>query len=141
MLASSSINRILGFDFWNLMLFHARQDNAEGRTAIEFGLILDCTAMFFNNARRDRKAQPRAGLFGGKERVEKPLLNFQGDTLAGVNYLQNDYGSGLTRQGHHGASRTQGNRAVPSDTFRGVLDEVNQHLFDLLRVNSNPQGR
>ena len=62
--------------------------------------------MFFNNARRDRQAQPSAGLFGGKERVEEALLNFQGNTLAGVNHLQNDYGSGLTRQGHQGASRT-----------------------------------
>src|SRR5437667_12563648 len=140
MLASSSMSKIFGRDFM-LMFRHARQDNTKGRTAIDLGLILKCTAMFFNNARRNRQAQSGAGLLGGKKRVEKPLLNFQGDTLAGVNYLQNDYGSGVTRQGHQGASCTQRNRAVPPNTFRRVLNEVNQHLFNLLRVNSNPQGR
>src|SRR3989442_4810600 len=148
--ASSSMSKIFGFDFIGILL-HARQDNAKGRTAPDFGLILECTAMFFNNARRDRQAKPGAGLFGGKERVEETLLNFQGDALAGVNHFQNDYGSGVTRlrseamarqarQGHQRASRTQCNRAVPANTFSRVLNEVDQHLFDLLRVNSNPQG-
>ena len=108
--------------------------------------------MFFNNARRDRQAQPGAGLFGGKEWVEETFLNFQGDTLAGVDHFQNDYGNSATclrpsakarqaRQGHQGASRTQCDCAVPSNAFRRVLNEVNQHLFDLLRVNSNHQWR
>src|SRR5438132_13065306 len=95
MLASSSMSKIFGFDFICSFL-HARQDNAKGRTAIDLGLILECTAMFFNNARRDRQAQPGAGLFRGEERVEKPLLNFQGNTLAVVNHFQNDHRSGVT---------------------------------------------
>src|SRR3989442_15817279 len=140
MLASSSMSKILGLAFIFIFL-HARQDNAKGRTAIDLGLILECSAMFFDNACRDRQAQSGAGLFGGKERVEQALLNFQGNTLAGVNHLQNSYGSGVTSQGHQGASRTECNRAVPSNTFPRVLNEVNQELFDLFRINSNPQGR
>ena len=78
------MSRIFARDFICIFL-HARQDNAKGRTAIDLGLILERTAMFFNNARRDRQTQPGAGLFGGKERVEEALLNVQGNTLAGVN--------------------------------------------------------
>ena len=51
----------------HLHFLQARQDNAKGRPAPEFGLILERTAMFFNNTRSDRQAQPGAGLFGGKE--------------------------------------------------------------------------
>src|SRR5947209_5310066 len=105
MLASSSMSKIFGCDFICSFL-HARQDNAKGRTATDLSLILECAAMFFNNARRDRQAKPGAGLFGGKERVEETLLNFQGDALAGVNHFQDDYGSGLTCQGHQRASLT-----------------------------------
>src|SRR5437773_11045363 len=94
--ASSSMSKIFGFDFIGIFL-HARQDNAKGRTAPDLGLILERPAMFFNNARRDRQTQPGAGLFGGKERVEEALLNFQRDALAGVNQFQDDYGSGLPR--------------------------------------------
>src|SRR5882724_12938304 len=139
MLASSSMSRIFGCDFIFTFL-HARQDNAKGRAATDLGLILERTAMLFDNARGNRQAEPRAGFFGGKERVEEALLYFQWDTLAGVNYLQYDYGSCLTRlrseaasrqagQGHEGASRTfrasrtQCNRAFPPDTFRRVLNE------------------
>src|SRR6266480_2002548 len=134
MLASSSMSRIRDFIF---IFLHARQDNAEGRTAIDLALILERTAMFFNNARRNGQTQPGAGLFGGKERVKKALLNLPGNALAGVNHLQNGYGSGVTRQWHQGASGTQRNRAAAFDTFRRVLDEVNQHLFDLFGVDSN----
>src|SRR5881394_4104226 len=102
--ASSSMSRIR--DFIRIFL-HARQDNAKGRTAIDLGLILECPAMFFNNAHRDRQAKSGAGLFGGKEWVEEALLYFQGNTLAGVNHLQNDYGSGVTHQGHLARSRAQ----------------------------------
>src|SRR5204862_7790209 len=134
MLASSSMSRILGCDFICIFL-SARQDNAKGRAAIDLGLILECAAMLFNNARRNRQAQPGARVFGGKERVEKPLLNFQGDTLAGVNHLQNDCRRGATRlrseatsrqarQGRQAASRTQCNRSVPANTFRRVLNQV-----------------
>src|SRR5438874_13489173 len=140
MLASSSMSKSLGLDFICIFL-RARQDNTKVRTASDLGLILERSAMFFNNTRRDRQAKSGAGLFGGKEWVEETLLYFQGNTLAGVNHLQNDYGSGVTRQGHQGASRTQCDRAVPPNAFRRVLNEVNQHLFDLLRVNSNPQWR
>src|ERR1051325_8174016 len=154
--ASSSMSRIFGFDFIGIFL-HPRQDNAKGRPAPEFGLIMERTAMFFNNASSDRQAPPGPCLFGGKEGVEKTLLNVQGDAFAGVDYLQNDYGSRATRlrsgatkarqapQGHHGARRTfrasraERNGAVLSNTFRRVLDEVDQHLLDLLRVNPNPQ--
>src|ERR1043166_3382355 len=124
--ASSSMSKIFGWAFICIFL-QARQDDAKGRTAPEVGLILECAAMFFNNARRDRQTKPGAGLFGGKEWVEKSLLNFQGNTLAAVNHFQNDHGSGVTcrrseatarhaRQGHQSASRTQGNGAVPSTT-------------------------
>src|SRR2546430_13689479 len=100
-----------GFVF---LLLRARQDNAKDRPPIDLGLVLECAAMLFNNARRNREAQPGASLFGGKERVEEALLNFQGDTLAGVNHLQNDCRSGATRlrseatarQWHQGAART-----------------------------------
>src|SRR5882672_11839233 len=96
MLASSSMSKIFGCAFIFIFL-HARQDNAKGRAAIDLGLILECPAMFFNNARRNRQAQPGAGLFGGKERVEETLLHVQRDTLTCVNHLQNDNGSGVTR--------------------------------------------
>src|SRR5947199_9898571 len=140
MLASSSMSRILGCDL-SCTFLHSRQDNAKGRAATDLSLILERTAMLLDNARRNRQAQPGAGLFGGEERVEEALLYFQRDTLAGVNHLQNDHGSGVTLQGHLSASRAECKRAVPSDAFRRVLNDVDQHLFDLLWVNSNPQGR
>src|SRR6266508_5494521 len=110
--ASSSMSRIFGWDFICIFL-QAREDNAKGSTAINLGLILERAAVFFNNASRDRQAQPGTGLFGGKERVEETLLNLQGNTLAGVNHFQNGHRRGVTRQMHQGASRTQCNRAVP----------------------------
>ena len=132
------------------MFLRARQDDAKGRAVIDLGLILESAAMFFNYARRDRQAQPGASLFSGKERIEKTLLNLSRDALAGVHHFQDDDGGRLTRlrpeataqpahQGHDRASSTECNRPVPSDAFRRVLNEVDQHLFDLLRVNPNPQ--
>ena len=72
------MSKIFGWDFIFIFL-HARQDDAKGRTAIDLGLKLECAAMFFNNARRDRQTQTGAGLFGGKERVEEALPNFERD--------------------------------------------------------------
>src|SRR4051812_18626999 len=97
MLASSSMSNIFARDFICIFLY-SRKDNAKGRTAIDLAFILECAAVFFNDARRD--GQPKAGpcLFGGKERVKKALLNFQGNAPASVDYLQDDYGRGMTGQ-------------------------------------------
>ena len=35
--------------------------------------------------------------------------------------------------------RAQRHRAVLADGIRAVLHEVDEHLFDLLRVNANPR--
>src|SRR4051794_29411782 len=95
--------------------------------------------MFFNDAHRDGQTQPGASLLGGKERVEEPLLNFPGNTLAGINYLQKDDRNRVTRNGQGGASGTKRNGTAPSNTLSRVLNKVNQYLFDLSGVHSNPE--
>ena len=107
------------------------------------GLVLQRAAVFFDNARRDGQAQAGAVFFGGEERVEHPLLDLRRNAFAGVGHLQDRprrAGRSARRLSIAGATRRV---MVPSlaDAVGGVLNQVDQHLFDLLRVDADPGRR
>src|SRR5215471_6931802 len=130
---SSSTRSILPAFF----ILSPRQHNTKSCAAIHLRLILQRTPMSFHNPCRDRQPQPRAGFLRGKERIEKPFLDFRRDSFAGVGDLENDNLRIMISQPFVVEPRAEGDGSILPNAVGGILHQVNEHLFHLLRVDAN----
>ena len=112
------------------MFAGARQNDGKGGAAIELGLVTEFTAVLLDNSRRDGKAQSRSAFLGGEEGIKQALLHLSRNPFSGVGNFQNR-GIGFVVDAQRDYS------FVP-DAVRRVLNQVDQHLFDLLGVRAHP---
>lgn len=96
--------------------------------------------MFIDDASGDGKAEAGPGFLGGKERVKEAGLDFARDPFAGVDDLENDGWGGFFGGRHEGAAGVEGDGAIMTDAFGGILNEVNEDLFELLGIDADPEG-
>ena len=103
-------------------------------------LILQGAAVLFDNSRGDGKAQASARVLGGEEGIEQALLHFRRDAFAGVGDFEDDHVGDTIGEALVIEPGAQGDLAVLADAVSGVLDEIDQHLLDLLRVDLDGRG-
>src|SRR5260221_295877 len=92
--------------------------------------------MFIHNAPGNRQAQPRAVLLGAEERFEESLLRFGGNAAAVVLDLQNHRVGWPSLQRFSSFEGAEGDGPVAPDAYAGVLDQVDEHLFELMRIRT-----
>src|SRR5690606_23969813 len=82
---------------------------------------LNCTVMLANNARRDAQPQPRTRLWtlAGKKRVEHSVNKLRLDSVALVNYPQNEIALGLV---HYDVDSAPLRRRITR-----IRDQIDQH--------------
>ena len=129
--------RILVWGFI-LVLVRERQYHAKGGAAAELGVAFQRAPVFFDDARGDGQAQAGAFLFGGEEGVEHPLPHLGHDALAGVAHLEDDHRVGAPRGARGARADAQGDRAAGFHALDPVLNQVDEHLLDLVRVHPQP---
>src|SRR5437899_5030588 len=93
--------------------------------------------MLLNDSGGDRKAESSAGFLSGKEWIEQPFLDIGRDAFASIGHLKDDNTIRVIVQAARVFTSSQRDNAVCADTVGGVLDQINQHLFDLRRINTN----
>lgn len=96
--------------------------------------------MFFNNSRGNGKPQASPCFLRAEEWIEEALLDFGGDTRAGVADIQNDYVASTIAKTARVEAGAQSYSAVSADALGGVLDEIDEHLLDLLGIDTD-RGR
>jgi len=52
-------------------------------------MVLNQASVFFDDASGNRQAEASAGVFGGKERIEQPFLDFGSHSSAVIRDLKN----------------------------------------------------
>src|ERR1051325_972159 len=116
--------------------FSRRQHDAENRTLPDAGVKLQPSAMLLNDPGRNGQPQPAALGFRAEKRIEDPLLNLRGNAAAVVLDLNERYGPRFAVVWPGGRFGAQGDDSVAGDAFGCVLDEVDEHLLELLRVRA-----
>ena len=97
--------------------------------------------MVLNDTRRDGQPQSRAGVLGGKERVEQALFDFGRNAFAGVRDFKDDDVRLAVGKRFPVPPGAQRDCAVVGDAVGGVLHEIDQHLLDLRGVHPDSHWR
>ena len=93
--------------------------------------------MFLYNARRNRKSKTGPGFFGSEKWIEQAFFDIRRDSFARIANLENHDFTRSIADPFCIEPRSQSNCAVPPNAFRRILDEINQDLFYLLKVDAD----
>ena len=97
--------------------------------------------MALHDARGDGQAESRAGVLGGEERIEKSLLHVRRNAFATILYFQDDDVGCFVVEVFPIPSRPELDHSALANGLGGVADEVDQHLFDLIGIGGDQEGR
>ena len=95
--------------------------------------------MAIDNPRRNRQTQAGPSLLGAEKRIKQPALNFRANAGSVVfDFDDGDVGLGSFESGTP-VSSAQRDEAVAANALRRILNQVDQHLLELLRVAVEPR--
>ena len=93
--------------------------------------------MFFDNPRGNRKPEAGARLFGGKKGIEQALFDLRGNTRSGIAHIEDHNIPGPVAETRCVEARPQSYSAVLAYALGCILDEVDEHLLNLLGIDAN----
>src|SRR4029077_3689788 len=98
---------------------------------LQFCLVLQCAVVFLNDAGGDGQSEAGAAFLRGEERIEQSLLHLGRNAAAVVGDFEDDDVGFLVGDHFASGARAQSDDAVARGGIGGVLNQVDQHLFDL----------
>src|SRR5262245_52084734 len=129
----SSISKILAM---RCSVLENGQFDAEGGSLSNLSIKIQRAPVLVDDARGDGQPQPRSILFRAEERIEELLLHFGRNACAGILHFQKDRIIEVFLGARPAPAGAQDDGAVLADAVRRILNQVNQHLLELLPVGA-----
>src|SRR5436305_5631415 len=116
------------------MLRGCRQNDAKNGAFAGFGVEFQPATVFVNNACRNGQSQAGAVILGAKKWIKYQGPDFGRDTGSGISHFEDNRLSGLAVKFATGLAGAQGDNPAAIESFGSISHQINQDLFELLRV-------
>src|SRR5881394_820875 len=118
----------------SLLFFISRKHDAKDRPLARVSFEIQPPSMAIDNPRRDRQTQAGPSLPGAEKRIEQSPLDFRANAGSVVfDFDDGDFGLG-SLENAASVSSPQRDETVAADALSRILNQIDQHLLELLRI-------